>query len=103
MKMNLSLDLARKIPLGIAAALLPASLFISYASLYMAVFFFGLAMFGHQLYSTIVQTLVADMFPSSIVGSVSGLMGRSEEHTSELQSLMRISYAVFFLKKKKQQ
>src|SRR3546814_8785635 len=26
---------------------------------------------------------------------------RSEEHTSELQSLMRISYAVFFLQKKK--
>src|SRR3546814_6470551 len=30
------------------------------------------------------------------------MMGRSEEHTSELQSLMRISYAVFCLKKKKQ-
>src|SRR3546814_3397244 len=30
-----------------------------------------------------------------------GLTGRSEEHTSELQSLMRISYAVFCLKKKK--
>src|SRR3546814_7610295 len=29
------------------------------------------------------------------------LYGRSEEHTSELQSLMRISYAVFCLKKKK--
>src|SRR3546814_9965656 len=29
--------------------------------------------------------------------------GRSEEHTSELQSLMRISYAVFCLKKKKTQ
>src|SRR3546814_2542031 len=29
------------------------------------------------------------------------VMGRSEEHTSELQSLMRISYAVFCLKKKK--
>src|SRR3546814_1011553 len=29
-----------------------------------------------------------------------GLRGRSEEHTSELQSLMRISYAVFCLKKK---
>src|SRR3546814_6288427 len=29
-------------------------------------------------------------------------MLRSEEHTSELQSLMRISYAVFCLKKKKQ-
>src|SRR3546814_8061403 len=29
-------------------------------------------------------------------------LGRSEEHTSELQSLMRISYAVFCLKKQKQ-
>src|SRR3546814_9846681 len=29
------------------------------------------------------------------------VVGRSEEHTSELQSLMRISYAVFCLKKKK--
>src|SRR3546814_2385529 len=32
---------------------------------------------------------------------VGGGFGRSEEHTSELQSLMRISYAVFCLKKKK--
>src|SRR3546814_8138764 len=31
-----------------------------------------------------------------------GAHARSEEHTSELQSLMRISYAVFCLKKKKQ-
>src|SRR3546814_1602845 len=31
-----------------------------------------------------------------------GAVMRSEEHTSELQSLMRISYAVFCLKKKKQ-
>src|SRR3546814_1591033 len=31
----------------------------------------------------------------------SGDPGRSEEHTSKLQSLMRISYAVFCLKKKK--
>src|SRR3546814_10040697 len=33
----------------------------------------------------------------------SQMRGRSEEHTSELQSLMRISYAVFCLKKKKKQ
>src|SRR3546814_4282844 len=32
-----------------------------------------------------------------------GERNRSEEHTSELQSLMRISYAVFCLKKKKKQ
>src|SRR3546814_5828206 len=44
-----------------------------------------------------------------VVGSFAGnffaiaqVMPRSEEHTSELQSLMRISYAVFCLKKKKQ-
>src|SRR3546814_4109067 len=41
----------------------------------------------------------------SLAGAL-GLAGaynnRSEEHTSELQSLMRISYAVFCLKKKKQ-
>src|SRR3546814_1557554 len=36
-----------------------------------------------------------DVFPRPAVA-------RSEEHTSELQSLMRISYAVFCLKKKKQ-
>src|SRR3546814_8687211 len=34
---------------------------------------------------------------------VSGVRVRSEEHTSELQSLMRISYAVFCLKKKNQE
>src|SRR3546814_8575904 len=32
---------------------------------------------------------------------ICGRIARSEEHTSELQSLMRISYAVFCLKKKK--
>src|SRR3546814_6360888 len=34
------------------------------------------------------------------LGTVTGREIRSEEHTSELQSLMRISYAVFCLKKK---
>src|SRR3546814_944227 len=37
---------------------------------------------------------------AAIVEAVQALSGRSEEHTSELQSLMRISYAVFCLKKK---
>src|SRR3546814_4398223 len=40
-----------------------------------------------------------DALPYNELGKVL----RSEEHTSELQSLMRISYAVFCLKKKKQQ
>src|SRR3546814_2160893 len=39
------------------------------------------------------------LFPQDGSGVAAGQ--RSEEHTSELQSLMRISYAVFCLKKKK--
>src|SRR3546814_6354438 len=35
-----------------------------------------------------------------VIGPLNGMRQRSEEHTSELQSLMRISYAVFCLKKK---
>src|SRR3546814_3118914 len=38
---------------------------------------------------------------AAAVGADAGGANRSEEHTSELQSLMRISYAVFCLKKKK--
>src|SRR3546814_3585393 len=41
---------------------------------------------------------VAPLTPSIFEGSP--IQARSEEHTSELQSLMRISYAVFCLKKK---
>src|SRR3546814_7511586 len=37
--------------------------------------------------------------PQNHVGHLAGLERRSEEHTSELQSLMRISYAVFCLQK----
>lgn len=88
MKRKVSLDLSRKIPLGIAAAMLPASLFITNASLDMAIIFFSMAMMGHQLYSTIVQTLVADMFPSSVVGSVSGLMGCAATYGAMLFSLV---------------
>src|SRR3546814_10026218 len=43
---------------------------------------------------------LADITGMSIDISAYGGMARSEEHTSELQSLMRISYAVFCLKKK---
>src|SRR3546814_1600095 len=43
-----------------------------------------------------IGTFIGGRFPGWVWLSV-----RSEEHTSELQSLMRISYAVFCLKKKK--
>src|SRR3546814_1867576 len=40
------------------------------------------------------------LLPQMLVATGAALRQRSEEHTSELQSLMRISYAVFCLKKK---
>src|SRR3546814_1567386 len=43
---------------------------------------------------------LANMARSVINQEYTGDINRSEEHTSELQSLMRISYAVFCLKKK---
>src|SRR3546814_10337903 len=43
-----------------------------------------------------------DAADAAIARATSNPKERSEEHTSELQSLMRISYAVFCLKKKKQ-
>src|SRR3546814_3127050 len=50
------------------------------------------------LASANVSVCNLEVFPLDQDG---GLGRRSEEHTSELQSLMRISYAVFCLKKKK--
>src|SRR3546814_5870318 len=53
-------------------------------------------------YSYFVVTSLPNAFFSSIPGPHSkSPVERSEEHTSELQSLMRISYAVSCLKKKK--
>src|SRR3546814_7460642 len=41
-----------------------------------------------------------DVAGAGLLEALAGQVPRSEEHTSELQSLMRISYAVFCLKKK---
>src|SRR3546814_9153996 len=40
-----------------------------------------------------------ELIAEKYIGSTGGIRPRSEEHTSELQSLVRISYAVFCLKK----
>ena len=72
---NLTLNLSRKIALGISAALMPASLFIASSPLSFAIVFFSLAMFAHQFWSANIQTLPADLFPANVVGSVEGLLG----------------------------
>src|SRR3546814_1338391 len=64
-------------------------------------FYAGLA--KYPLLAIPMFVLVGSIFDRSGVASrlVNFAISRSEEHTSELQSLMRISYAVFCLKKKK--
>src|SRR3546814_7908361 len=61
-------------------------------------------------YTTLFRSLFPAEFSETLARVGEGMWGerfvrlleqRSEEHTSELQSLMRISYAVFCLKKKK--
>src|SRR3546814_3282477 len=53
---------------------------------------------GHEpVDNTVKDNAVVEALPGQRLDPL-----RSEEHTSELQSLMRISYAVFCLKKKKQ-
>src|SRR3546814_2695886 len=48
-----------------------------------------------------LQPILLDIILQELIEEWGCRFGRSEEHTSELQSLMRISYAVFCLKKKK--
>src|SRR3546814_4885679 len=51
-------------------------------------------------YGDVRRNLLAVELVTSSTEPAVHLLGRSEEHTSELQSLMRISYAVFCLNKK---
>src|SRR3546814_4974607 len=55
-----------------------------------------------RLFREFSMTVAIAILLSAVVSlTLTPMLCRSEEHTSELQSLMRISYAVFCLKKKK--
>src|SRR3546814_2326469 len=58
--------------------------------------------FGHVRQKSRIRPVVKDPGSALMKSFGIGLSLRSEEHTSELTSLMRISYAVFCLKKKNQ-
>src|SRR3546814_5066844 len=76
--------------------LLAATKILSEASLVAPYRLIGLAALSVDSAITLVTPLRIAAFTTFSAPSM-----RSEEHTSELQSLMRISYAVFCLKKKK--
>src|SRR3546814_4037003 len=56
---------------------------------------------GEKFFIACVRDYRDDITDPQLRAQVKDFMYRSEEHKSELQSLMRISYAVFCLKKKK--
>src|SRR3546814_8423968 len=60
----------------------------------------AVALGAHRVATASVTLGMRDISPYSASPCRSAAKVRSEEHTSELQSLMRISYAVFCLKKK---
>src|SRR3546814_1066120 len=52
-----------------------------------------------DLFLRLIKMIIAPLVFATLVAGIAHMEDRSEEHTSELQSLMRISYAVYCLKK----
>jgi ACS family hexuronate transporter-like MFS transporter len=72
---GLSLDLARKLVLGVNAAMMPAVMLVSLVPVQYAILLFSIAFFSQQSWSALIMTIPADIFPLSVVGSVAGLVG----------------------------
>ncbi len=70
-----SVDAARKIALGLSAAVMPCVILVPHVPLVWVVVLFSVAFFGQQSWSTLVMTLPTDLFPKSAVGTVAGFVG----------------------------
>ncbi len=70
-----SVNLARKLPMGIAVAVMPCVMLVPHVSVPWCIVLFSLVFFGHQWWSTLVMTLPTDLFPRCAVGTVAGLVG----------------------------
>ena len=69
------LSVARKLALGLSAAVMPLVIFVPYVAVSWAIVIFSVAYFGQQSWSTLVMVLPTDLFPRRVVGSVAGLVG----------------------------
>jgi ACS family hexuronate transporter-like MFS transporter len=70
-----SLSFARKLALGLSAAVMPLVIFVPYVAVSWAIAIFSVAYFGQQSWSTLVMVLPTDLLPRRVVGSVAGLVG----------------------------
>jgi MFS transporter, ACS family, hexuronate transporter len=66
---------ARKIALGLSAAVMPCIFLVPRVPISWALALFSVAYFGQQSWSTLVMVLPTDVFPTEVVGSVAGLVG----------------------------
>ena len=70
-----SLNLSRKLVLGVNAAMMPAVMLVPLVPVRYALVLFSVAFFSQQSWSGLIMTIPADVFPLSAVGTVSGLVG----------------------------
>lgn len=70
-----SLGVARKLALGLSAAVMPFVVLVPHVPVSWAIALFCLAYFGQQSWSTLVMVLPTDLFPQNVVGAVAGLVG----------------------------
>lgn len=70
-----SVNAARKIALGLSAALMPCVMLVPHVSVAWVIVLFSVAFFGQQSWSTLVMTLPTDLFPQNAVGTVAGFVG----------------------------
>jgi ACS family hexuronate transporter-like MFS transporter len=70
-----SLDVARKLALGLSAAVMPLIILVPHVAVSWAIAIFSIAYFGQQSWSTLIMVLPADLLPRQVVGSVAGLVG----------------------------
>ena len=75
MRRHFSLDIARKLALGLSAAVMPLIVLVPHVAVSWAIAIFSVAYFGQQSWSTLVMVLPADLLPREVVGSVAGLVG----------------------------
>jgi ACS family hexuronate transporter-like MFS transporter len=70
-----SVNFARKLALGLSAAMMPVIVFVTHVPVEWAILLFSIAFFGQQSWSTLVMIVPTDLFERRVVASVAGLVG----------------------------
>lgn len=70
-----TLNMARKLALGLCAAGMPVVMLVSVTPVRVAILLFSIAFFCQQAWSGLIMTLPTDIFPLPMVGTVAGLIG----------------------------